>query len=105
MEQKLEDLEAGMNAMQNQMAEEKERLAMVVASITSLTETLQRMEGRLDGLEQHLGPDHDRRRQEDSPMRKSHWVEDRGRALQTSGGNSRFLCFTGKTHSLGPKAQ
>ena len=53
IEQKLEDLEAVTNAMQDQMVEE-ECLTMVVASITSLTKTMRCMEGRLDGFEQHL---------------------------------------------------
>ena len=115
MEQKLENLEAGMNTMQNQMAEEKECSMLLVASIMSLMETLRHMEGRLDSLEQNRDCNCETRSMEvvDAAiafggrirqflqMRMSRWAKGGGCASQTSGGNSRFLCFTEKMCSLG----
>ena len=78
MEQKLEDLEAVINTMQDQMVEE-ECSTMVVASITSLTKTLRCMEGYLDGFEQHLKPNRNCNREDaigrSNRHRDCHWRE------------------------------
>ena len=64
---RMEKLELGVNAMQKQIDEEKERTALLITSIAAINESLARIESRLDTVES--GGDSNRRdhRREEEP--------------------------------------